>query len=325
MNGKMIVAALFAALLMLGRGVAAQEKNYSERLGWGPKDRVVIFHVDDVGMSHDSNVGAIKAMEEGLATSCSIMMPCSWVPEYFHYIQKHPEVDAGLHLTLTSEWDEYRWGPLAGKSQTPGLVDKEGAMWGGVAEVVQHATPDELETEIRAQVDRAKTMGFDITHLDTHMGTVYATPEFLQRYVKVAMEEQIPVMVPAGHLQFIAADDAVRGPETQVMIRALGEQLWASGLPVLDDLNNNSYGWKKDEKVDNFIAALKEMKPGLTQFIIHATEPMCNFGVISTSGDTREADMNAMLDPRLKKAVEDEHIILTTWRECRERRKAVKE
>ncbi|MBI3119707.1 MAG: polysaccharide deacetylase family protein [Candidatus Hydrogenedentes bacterium] len=299
---------------------SAQQKSYAERLGWGPRDKVVIFHIDDVGMSHDSNVGTIKSMEQGLATSCSIMMPCSWVPEFFHYLQQHPQVDAGLHLTLTSEWKEYRWGPLAGKTATPGLVDKEGCLWGNVGEVVQHATADEVETEIRAQVDRAKTMGFDITHLDTHMGTVYATPEFLQRYVKVAMEEQIPVMVPAGHMQFIGADEAVRGPEARAQIQALGETLWNSGLPVLDDLYNETYGWKKEEKVDNFIATLKEMRPGLTQFIIHATEPMCNFSVLTTSSNTREGDMLAMLDPRLKQAIADQHIILTTWRELKQRR-----
>src|SRR5579864_5405631 len=101
---------------------------YAERLGWGKNDRVLILHMDDAGMSHDSNLGIERVLENGAARSLSVMMPCPWVPEIVHYIKTHPGTDAGLHLTLTSEWHEYRWGPLAGVSAVPGLVDSEGAM-----------------------------------------------------------------------------------------------------------------------------------------------------------------------------------------------------
>src|SRR5215813_305181 len=104
-----------------------QEATYAERLGYAKGARVLILHVDDVGMSFDSNQGAIEAMSKGAATSCSVMMPCPWVPAYVHYLKKNPQTDAGLHLTLTSEWTEYRWAPLAGKAAVPGLVDEEGA------------------------------------------------------------------------------------------------------------------------------------------------------------------------------------------------------
>src|SRR5690606_25818816 len=160
---------LIGAFLMMVECHA--QETYAEKLGFPKGARVLIMHVDDVGMSWDSNQGAIESIEKGVATSLSIMMPTPWVPGFFHYMQKNPEVDAGLHLTLTSEWKDYRWSPLSGKSTTPGLVDKEGAMWASVADVVTHATADEVEKEIRAQIDRARTMGFEPTHLDTHMGT----------------------------------------------------------------------------------------------------------------------------------------------------------
>ena len=140
--------------------------------------KVVILHVDDVGMSFDSNEGAIDAMTKGVATSCSVMMPCPWVPAYVHYLKSHPNTDAGLHLTLTSEWDEYRWAPLMGKPAVPGLVDNEGAMWHSVEEVVAHAKPEEVYAEIKAQLDRAKAMGFTPTHVDSHMGTLFGSPAF---------------------------------------------------------------------------------------------------------------------------------------------------
>lgn len=114
----------------------AEETTYAERLGWPSGTKVVIFHVDDIGMSHNSNLGAIKAVDEGIATSLSIMMPCSWVPEYANYLKANPQTDAGIHLTLTSEWKNYRWGPIAGKPAVPGLADTDGYLWHNVSDVV---------------------------------------------------------------------------------------------------------------------------------------------------------------------------------------------
>lgn len=181
----------------------SQDSTYAEKLGYPKGARVVILHVDDAGMSFDSNEGVIEAMTKGVATSCSVMMPCPWVPGFVHYLQQHKELDAGLHLTLTSEWKDYRWPSLAGKSAVPGLTDTEGDMWPGVEDVVKHASPDEVEKEIRAQLERAEGMRFTPSHLDSHMGTLFATPSFLERYVKVGIEKHIPVMLPGGHATII--------------------------------------------------------------------------------------------------------------------------
>lgn len=277
----------------------AEEPTYAERLGWAPKDKVVIFHVDDAGMSHGSNLGAIKAMEQGVATSCSIMMPCSWVSEYAHYFKTHPNADAGLHLTLTSEWKEYRWGPLAGKSQAPGLVDEEGCLWNDVPLVVAHASADEVEKEIRAQVERAEAMGLPFTHLDSHMATLFATPFYIERYIKVGIEKHIPVLMPGGHMQYISQES----PVPLTIARAFAKRLWDGGLPVVDDVLAATYDWQGDDKVDRYIQAIRDMKPGLLEIVCHATVITEEFPAISDSSATRKADLNAMLDPRLRKAL----------------------
>src|SRR5207245_732981 len=119
-----------------------REKTFAERLGWKPDDVLAILHVDDVGMSHSSNLGAVQALEAGVATSCSVMMPCPWVSEIAQHLKARPELDSGLHLALTSEWQLYRWGPLAGKSQVPGLVDSEGCLWHTVEQTATNAAPD---------------------------------------------------------------------------------------------------------------------------------------------------------------------------------------
>lgn len=328
---------IFLLPLMLCTFVKAQitDSTYAEKLGYPKGAKVVILHVDDVGMSFDSNEGAINAMTDGIATSCSVMMPCPWVPAFVHYLKQHPALDAGLHLTLTSEWSGYRWGPLAGKAATPGLVDAEGALWPSVEDVVKHASADEVEKEIRAQLNRARTMGFEPTHLDSHMGTLFATPEFIQRYVKLGIENKIPVMLPAGHASLIKVSNHM--PEAQVeQIRMLGKMLWKAGLPVLDDLHNDSYGWEIPKELQNddqkiqayktqkYIEGIHSIKPGLTMMIMHCTATTEVFPFISGSGPLRKGDMLAMMDPAFKKAVEREGIILTTWREVMARRTKLK-
>lgn len=309
----------------------AQEVTYAEKLGFPKGAKVLILHVDDVGMSWDSNQGAIRATTEGVATSLSIMMPCPWVPGFVHYMQEHPGVDAGLHLTLTSEWKDYRWAPLSGRPAVPGLVDEEGSLWHSVSQVVKNASADEVETEIREQLRRARTMGFEPTHLDSHMGTLFAKPEFLERYIKVGIETKIPVMFPGGHNSMIGEEGDIT-PEVNEQLRTMGKKLWAAGLPVLDDLHNVSYDFEypKDDNLSDaqlqkiatsqYIETIRRLKPGLSMVIMHCTAPSEVFRYIASSGRLRKADMLAMTDPAFRKFLKDEKIILTTWREVKQRR-----
>jgi chitin disaccharide deacetylase len=311
--------ALFGSVLFASETPSA-EPTYAERLGWPQGSKVVIFHVDDAGMSHDSNVGAIEAIEKGAATSMSIMFPCPWATEIAKYVKQHPEVDAGVHLTLTSEWRDYRWGPVAGMKQVPGLVDQDGCLWRDVLSVMRAAKADEVESEIRAQLERCRMMGLRPTHLDTHMGTVFANPAFLQRYVNIAIETGIPIMLPAGHMDHLAATMPLMALPLRQLGKHFGQKLWDAGLPVLDDLDTGALFDKPEKKKSQIIQFLRTLKPGVTQFIVHCTRPSESFASISGSGPMRLAELNAMTDPEVRKVVEEQKIILTTWRELKVRR-----
>jgi predicted glycoside hydrolase/deacetylase ChbG (UPF0249 family) len=306
-------------LVSTGPTVVREQMTYAERLGWPMGTKVVIFHVDDAGMSYDSDQGAIQALAGGVATSTSVMMPCPWVPHMAAYLKAHPQVDAGLHLTLNSEWDNYRWGPLVGPRAAPGLVDPQGYLWQRVEDVLDHATVEEFEKEIRAQIDKAQAVGITPTHLDSHMGTCFYEP-FIESYVKVGIEKQIPILMIGGHMQHA-------GPgvgKLKLLLKALGERVWRGGLPVIDDLvtqptNAPDYEGRKQQ----LLALLAEMQPGITQIIVHCTTPTEVFAHISGSGPARAAELRLMLDPEIRSFLKEQGIVLTTWRELKQRRDAV--
>ena len=312
----------------------SQDSTYAERLGFPKNARVIILHMDDAGMSLSSNRGIEKVFENGVANSTSVMMPCPWVPQIVRYIESHPATDAGLHLNLNAEWKDYRWVPLAGAAAVPGLTDSTGCLWRDVMDVVKHASAEEVDQEIRAQLNRALKMGFHPTHLDSHMGTLFASPSFLQKYISLGIEKQIPIMFPGGHDSYIGKEMML--PTEQIhYFQNMGKTIWNAGLPLLDDLMNSSYDWDppsdvKDDgsltkwRVALYEKAMLQLKPGVTMVIMHCTDPSSIFTEITDSGEKRKADMLAMLDPGFKKFLKDNGFILTTWRELMERRKNVK-
>jgi len=318
----LVCAVLTLSPLPFGTAVEPNDRlTYAERLGWPKGARVVIFHVDDAGMSYDSNLGTIRALEGGVATSTSVMMPCPWVPHIAAYLKDHPQVDAGVHLTLNSEWQDYRWAPVAGKPAVPGLVDEGGYLWKRVADVPAHATLEEVEREIRAQVDKALALGLTPTHLDSHMGTCFYEP-FVEVYIKVGLEKKIPLLMVGGHMQHAGANVG----QLKLLIHALAERVWNAGLPVIDDLvAQPTRGPQYEQRKQELLQLLTEMKPGITQIIVHCTAPTEVFSHISSSGEARAAELRLMLDPDVRSFLQKQGIVLTTWRELKQRRAAVKE
>jgi predicted glycoside hydrolase/deacetylase ChbG (UPF0249 family) len=154
----------------------------------------LVIHVDDVGMCHGTNAAFVQLSRRGAVSAGSVMVPCPWSSEILELAATDGSLDLGVHLTLNAEQRHYRWGPVGGHPDSAGLVDDDGYLWRSVAEVRAHAHPDAVETEWRAQIDRALAAGVDITHLDTHMGSALA-PEWCDRYVQLGVEYDVPVLI----------------------------------------------------------------------------------------------------------------------------------
>ena len=313
----LILLAAIVALCVVPYGANAD--TWAQKLGWGPNDRVLIIHADDVGMNHATTLGAIDAYENGVVSSMSIMMPCPWVGEIAAYLKDHPNTDAGLHLAMTSEWDYYRWGPVAGKSAVPGLADEWGCLWDNNDLLSKHATADEVEIEIRAQIARARAFGINPTHIDTHMGSLYARPDIAMRYAKVGVEMGIPIMA----IDLSARRLQEEAPDMATQFRAMLTMVWEGGLPVIDSLVPADYGMAPEKKKDDYIRLLRELPPGVNELIVHCAKDTETFRAITGAAPRWIADGQVMLDPDLKQVIKEEGIILTTWRELKARRDAI--
>lgn len=276
-------------------------------------ERYVIIHADDAGMSHSVNLATIQGMEQGIVSSASIMVPCPWFKEIAAYAKAHPEKDFGIHLTLNCEWNQYRWGPVAPREKVPSLVDPEGYMWGGVPAVATTAKADEVETELRAQIQRALDFGVPVSHLDTHMGAVVSRPDLIEVYVKLGLEFKVPVfflrsMHEAGTLPQNVRD---RAP-------ALLEQLDKAGLPVLDFMTQYYSGESYDVKKKMYTDAITTTKPGVRYLIIHCGYNNEELQAITTSSLIRDTDRRVFTDPAVIEAVKASGVKIVSWKQVSE-------
>ncbi len=284
------------------------------KLGLADTDRVVIVHADDVGMCQATLPALAELLEFGLVTSGAIMTPCPWFPAVAAFCREHPQADLGVHSTLTSEFEAYRWGPLSTRDAASGLLDSEGYFHHTSEAVQEHGTPEAVQMELAAQMERALAAGIDVTHLDTHMGAV-AHPKFMLGYVQLAGEHGLPPMI----LRMDEAGWRSMGMDshTASLAAMLVQQLEEQGLPLLDYLT----GLPLDQPGDHVPLAKKvfgSLPPGLTHLIIHPAVDTPELRAIAPDWQCRVANYQAFLSPDLRNYVRNLGIKLIGYRMLRD-------
>lgn len=273
--------------------------------------RKLIVHVDDAGLCHAANVATIAGLESGLVTSTSIMMPCSWAPEFAEYARKHPEYCYGVHLTLNCEWDGYRWGPVAGRSVVPSLVDPDGYLWGSVSDIAKHAKAEEVEIELRAQIDLAKQLKIPLSHIDTHMGAVMARPDIVAVYVKLGLEYDLPFL----WLRKMSQIEKAAYPHLATMLDQVVAQLDSQKLPVLDSMLQFYGGDDLAKRENTYLKAIEAIGPGVCQLIIHSAIDGDELAAITTSHLRRNHDHELFSRAEVREQILAQGIELTSWKQ----------
>ena len=303
MHRRHFLASATAAVPLL------RAQSTAEQLGHAAGAKLLIVHADDAGMCHSANLATQQAMQGGLVSSASIMVPCPWFPEMADWARQNTQRDLGIHLTLTSEWKFFRWRPVAPAAQVKGLLDADGFLWRDVRSVAANASAAEVETELRAQIARAKQFGIQFTHLDTHMGTLYARPDYFDVYARLALENKVPCMLPRPTPE--AETELKAYPITGDMIRSWERK----GHVLLDRLVTGVKGRTVEERRVSYGEFLAALQPGVTKLIIHLAKDDAEIRAVTGNWQTRWADFVFFTSTEARELMAQHKIQLATYRE----------
>jgi predicted glycoside hydrolase/deacetylase ChbG (UPF0249 family) len=285
--------------------MANEIKSTAERLGYAADARVLILNADDFGMCHDQNEGVITGLKKGLFTSSTILVTCPWFEEAANFARSNPGADLGVHLTLTAEWNNYKWGPVLGRHAVPSLVDDRGYLWQTVAQVYEHARLDEAEDELRAQIEKALGAGIDATHLDSHMGTLQLRADYHEIYARLANEYRLPIRLASR-----------RRMGTEGM-SAILDQLDAFGVVTPDHLVfNGPPSVAETEK--HWTTLIRALMPGVTEILCHPAIAREELKSCAHDPFQREADFRYFTSEKARQLVKDEGIKLLGFRKLRD-------
>ena len=289
---------------------------FLKKLGYSDTDRLVILHTDDIGMCHAS----VKAFQDlwafGTVTSGAVMVPCPWFPSVARICRENPAIDMGVHATLNAEWDNYRWGPVSTRDADTGLLDDAGYFHQWHQAVYDHARPEAVDREVHAQIERARAAGIDVTHVDSHMGTIM-NPLFIQSYIQAASSRLLPSMLPrldASGIEMMGV-----GEQERIMYMPIMQMLESIGLPMLNGLLsmplNEPSPSKQMEMAKELLGNLPE---GITHFVLHPSVDTLELRAIAPDWESRVANYNVFMSDELKKFIESEGFKPVGYRAIRE-------
>ncbi len=304
MQYRMVAAAVLFLVFAAGNA-RGQNKTVAERLGYPPAAKLLIIHADDLAVAHSVDAASFDALNKNAVTSASIMVPCAWLTEVASYAKDHPDADLGLHLTLTSEWKTYRWGPIESKDKVPSLLDSAGYLWPESPIAAAHIKPEEAERELRTQTEHAIAAGIHPTHLDTHMGTLFNTPELFAVFAKVAHDYHLPFLAP-------------RLPgELSKLLSLLSDKDVVVDSFIIANPSVHVGDWK-----DFYVNAVRDLKPGLTEMVVHLGHDDAELQAVTVDHPDygaawRQRDYDVMTSPEFKKVLQENNVILVKWKDLK--------
>jgi chitin disaccharide deacetylase len=274
-----------------------------ERLGYPPDARLLVIHADDFGMAHSVNRAIFEAFENHWITSASILVPCPWFPEVVTWAKAHPDADLGIHLALNSEWKPFRWGPISAAEKVPSLLDADGYFTLDETDVARQAKVPEVEIELTAQIERARALGIQISHLDTHMGALMTTAALAEEYQRLGREQGLPILwyakTAAKFLDFTQ-------PRADFVLN--------------DDALEIKPGVEPEDWLATYEKMLAPLKPGVHHLVVHLAHDDkemegATFDHPDWGAAWRQSDFNMVKSAEFRQFLRDQKFVLVTWKE----------
>ncbi len=312
---------LFAgcSLLLFVHGVAQQIRTNNplteaEALGYSADSRLLVIQAEDLGMAHSIDKASFEALEKRWVTTAGILVPGPWFPEVLRWSRSHPNADLGIRLDLNADWSSYRWRPISDVQKGSGLTDSGGYLSSSQILIARHATPTEVENELRAQIDMAKRTGMPITHLDHHMRVMMVTPALFQAYWKMGQEYSLPIVLPNQQVE-------LKGVVTQKpgVLKFGGIDVDMANLPIDRELEIMP-GLAKQDWLSAYEKTLDALPPGVYLLSVHLgynddelqamTWDHPNWGA-----EWRQNDLDVVSSPEFEKFLKDKGFILVSWKD----------
>ena len=282
-----------------------QLHNLSELLGYKKKDKLLIIHADDLGLSSSVNQASFDALNNKYVNSASVMIPAPNTIEVADYFNENPDIDLGLHLTFTSEWKDYKWHGISQKDSISSLINSNGNFYEKKKDVIKNSNPEHIRKELQAQIEYAISIGIKPTHLDSHEGVLFFSPEFFKIYLEVSEKNRLPVFVPkllAAHF-----NDDFPQPKNLVVVKM-----------YMADKNISFENW-----AGYYDSILNNLEPGLNEMIVHLGIDNNEMKKITSNriafgSKWRNLDYNIVSSPEFKASLIKNNIKLVTWREIKD-------
>ena len=282
--------------------------NLAQKLGFEKNSKLLIIHADDAGLSHSENRATIQSLEKGIVNSYSIMVPCPWFYEMAVFAKSNPQFDNGIHLTLTCEWENYKFGPVLPISQVPSLVDDKGYFYKKREQLRNNASLEDIQKELQAQIEKAIKFGLKPTHIDSHMYSVGASPEFFEIYRDLGKKYNIPILISRQLMEMV-------GLNPDIIIN--------EGDLIVEKMHFGIFEYFESGKLSNYYSQIFEnVISGLNIVLIHPafddnemkgiTVNHPNFG-----SEWRQIDFESFILQENKAKIKEHQINLVTWNDIK--------
>ena len=286
--------------------------NSAQKLESSENTKLLIIHADDAGLSHSENMATIQSLKKGIVNSYSIMDPCPWFYEMAIFAKSNPQFDNGIHLTLTCEWENYKFGPVLPVSEVPSLVDENGHFFKKRELLRKNASAEDVKKELQAQIEKAIQFGLKPTHIDSHMYSVGSHPVFFKIYKDLGAKFDLPVLINKQLMQMVGLD-----PELNIK----------EGDFLIDKTYVGEFEYfRAGELGDYYNGVLENLTDGINLILIHpafddsemkgVTINHPNFG-----SEWRQIDFDFFTSEKTMSKLKKNHIELVTWSDIKSRKK----